>query len=165
MRRIFRSAMLPLLTLTVMAPLAAAHAATPTLQPGEWQYHADIHYRSGVMATGDLHKDWSVCVTASDAQLPAAMPATPGVQCDKPTLTAVGKAFHSTMTCTVQGQAGMTSTMRENFLITPADGQRRVTIDGTVHQTISGLPVAVPDSVIDVHTTGVRTGDCAATAK
>ena len=165
MSRMLHPAPLLLLGLAVMASLADAHAATPTLQPGEWHYHADIHYRSGVMAAGDLHKNWSVCVTTSDAQLPTAMPAAPGVQCDKPTLTAVGKVFRSTMTCTVQGQAGMTSTMRENFLITPADERTRVTIDGTVQQTISGLPVAVPDSLIDVHTTGVRTGDCAVTAK
>ena len=165
MSRMLHPALLLLLGLTVMAPLAAARAATPTLQPGEWHYHADIHYRSGAIAAGDLHKDWSVCVKASDARLPTAMPATPGVQCDQPTLTAVGKAFHSTMTCTVQGQAGMTSTMHEDFLITPTDGQTRVTIDGTVHQSISGLPIAVPETVLDVHTTGVRSGDCAATAK
>ncbi|HVC00728.1 MAG TPA: hypothetical protein VND80_00855 [Steroidobacteraceae bacterium] len=40
--------------------------------------------------------------------------------------------------------------------------KRRIVMDGTVRQTFSGGPVALPGAVMTVHTTGVRTGGCAA---
>lgn len=150
------------LALGLVASWSMAQAADPILAPGAWSYHADIHYQSGAMATGDLHRDWTVCVRPGETQLPTAMPKTPGLSCDKPSLTSMGRAFHVTMTCTARGQGNMSSTMREDFTITPSADKTKVSIDGSVHQSISGLPIAMPETVTTVLTTGERTGACTA---
>lgn len=151
------------LALTAAGACSTAGAVEAYLQPGRWHYHADIHYTAGAMSNGNLHKDWTRCVDAAEANRPpSGMPATPNVKCDKPTLNVVGKAYHTVITCTAQTANGMTSTIHDDFTFTPTDDHRKITIDGTVHQTITGLPVAIPPSVMTMHTVGVRTGECKA---
>ena len=146
----------------VLAAVAQAHAGDPIIAPGQWSYQADIHYHSGMMRGGALHKTWSSCVKPGDTRIPKVMPSAPGVRCDKPTLTVAGKTLNTAMRCTSTAANGFVSKIVENFAITPSADKRKIVMDGTVHQSFTGGPVALPAAVMRVHTTGVRTGRCSA---
>ncbi len=150
------------LGLSALAAVGIAHAGAPIIAPGQWSYQADIRYHSGMMRGGTLHKTWSSCVKPGDTQIPKVMPSTPGVHCDKPTLTVAGKTLHTAMRCTSTAANGFVSKIVESFAITPSADKRKIVMDGTVHQSFSGGPVALPAAVMSVHTTGVRTGGCSA---
>ncbi len=151
------------LALTVAVAVAAsgvaARAATPVLAPGEWHYHSQVTYRSGMMNGRSMHNDWKVCVKPNDTQPPTPMPHAPGVHCDPPTLVVAAGAWHTTLSCTAETH-GMVTKMVDRFVITPSADKRKVVIDGTVHQSFSGGPVALPSSVMSLHTTGERVGPC-----
>ncbi len=158
-----RTRTLQLLALTLAMAGAglsvAVHAATPVLAPGEWHYESQVTYRSGMMNGRSMHNDWKVCVKPQDTQPPMPIPHAPGVHCDPPTLVVAGGAWHTTLSCTAESQ-GMVTKMVDRFVITPSADNRRVVIDGTVHQSFSGGPVALPSSVMSLHTTGERVGPC-----
>lgn len=139
-------------------------AAGPMINPGQWHYAAQLTYKSGMLGGHSMHKEWNVCVSPAQAEHPTPLPQVPGVQCDKPTLTTVGKAIHTSMTCTTQTPQGIASSLHDDFTITPSDNRNKVTIDGTVHQSFTSPVVHIPDADLAVQTTGVRTGDCTAAA-
>ncbi|MDE2296490.1 MAG: hypothetical protein KGL36_13690 [Gammaproteobacteria bacterium] len=151
----------PTFALAVMTSSVAARAATPVLAPGEWHYQSQVTYRSGMMNGRSMHSEWKVCVKPSDTQPPMPVPHTPGVHCDPPTLVVAAGAWHTSLSCTAESH-GLVTKMVDRFVITPSADKRKVMIDGTVHQSFSGSPVALPASVMSLHTTGERVGPCGA---
>ena len=151
----------PTLALAVVALGAVARGATPVLAPGEWHYHSQVTYQGGMMNGRSMHNDWKVCVKPNDTQPPMPVPHAPGVHCDPPTLVVTDGAWHTTLRCTAESH-GMVTKMVDQFVITPSADKRKVTIEGTVHQSFSGGPVALPSSVMSLRTTGERVGSCGA---
>ena len=149
----------PMLALAFVGAGVAARAATPVLAPGEWHYRSQMTYRSGMLNGRSMHRDWKVCVKPNDTQPPTPIPHTPGVHCEPPTLTVAGGAWHTTLKCTAHSHSIVT-TMVDEFVITPSADKHQVVIDGTVHQSFSGGPIALPSSVMSLHTTGERVGPC-----
>jgi hypothetical protein len=144
----------------LLMPLVAMAAPPLHLQKGEWSYHGTTTINSGPMAGRTLKRDWKQCVVHADR--PPKMtphPRTGQVSCTAPTMTTSKTSYRTTMSCTSKVR-GMTMKLDEDYTFTPADDGASVNIKGTVHQTISGAPVAMP--AIDMHTTvtGKRTGAC-----
>ncbi len=147
------------IAVAVVASSVAARAATPVLAPGEWHYRSRVTYQSGMMNGRSMHNEWRVCVKPNDTQPPTPIPHAPGVHCDPPTLVVTAGAWHTTLSCTAASH-GMVTKMVDQFVITPSADKRKVTIDGTVHQSFTGGPVTLPPSVMSLHTSGERIGPC-----
>lgn len=159
--------MKPALALLAFISLPGLALATPPktrLQPGSWEFH----YRSTVQTSGHtmptIDQSAQQCIKdTSPTKLPL-MPKPPAnIKCTAPILRTRGKAYHVTMVCTATEPDGMLTRMAESFMIAPSDDGGRVTIDGTVHQRITGSPVPIPPVLVKISVAGHRTGKCLAT--
>ena len=165
--RAFRSTVVLAAVLAAFAAARAGANPPPAFQkPGEWHYQSETRYDAGPMSHGDVHNQWSVCVTDAAAQTPpSGMPHAAGVKCDKPTLQVTKGSYHTGMTCTAHSANGADSLIKTDFTFTPSPDRTSMVMDGTVHQTITGLPVTIPPAVMHMHITGTRVGACAAAGK
>ncbi len=152
---------LALLTLISLSGLALATPPTTRLQPGSWEFH----YRSTVQTSGHtmptIDQSAQQCIRDTDPTKLPLMPKLPAnIKCTAPTLRTSHKGYHVTMVCTATEPNGMLTRMAESFMIAPSDDGSQVTIDGTVHQRITGSPVPIPPVLVKISVAGHRTGLC-----
>lgn len=153
-------------TLAVLAvislPALAVTSAPPTrLQPGLWQFHYQSMTDMGGHAIPGINQSTQKCIRDTNpAKLPL-MPKLPGnIKCTAPILQTVSGGYHVTMACTASEPNGLVTQMDEVFTIAPSADGSQITIDGTVHQHITGSPVPIPPVLVTVSATGHRIGTC-----
>ena len=148
---------LALLGLISLPALALVNPVPTRLQPGLWQFH----YRSTTEMEGHaipaIDHSAQQCIKDTD---PAKLPAN--IKCTAPTLRTSAKGYHVTMACTASEPNGMVTQMDEVFMIAPNHDGSQITIDGTVHQRITGSPVPIPPVLVKISATGHRIGTCLA---
>ena len=154
---------LALLSLISLPALALVNPVPTRLQPGLWQFH----YRSTTEMEGHaipaIDHSAQQCIKDTDpAKLPL-MPKLPAnIKCTAPTLRTSAEGYHVTMACTASEPNGMVTPMDEVFMIAPSHNGSQITIDGTVHQRITGSPVPIPPVLVKISATGHRIGTCLA---
>ncbi len=147
-----------LLLLLLISPIAvAAPPPSPNLQQGKWQWHTHIIYSKAPVAMAPMDKTYTSCVKASKTI--HLLPPAQNRVCSKPTMTASAKGYHVKMSCTVKASR-YTMHIAEDFVIQPGPHGKRTHLQGTVKQTMSGVPGNLGDIDLQVMASGQRIGRC-----
>lgn len=151
--------------LAMLPALALAQPPATRLQPGLWRFH----YRTEVyMPSRSIPPQASTvqrCIANTDPQKLPLLPKLPGnIRCTPPQLQTSASNYHVTMSCTASEAGGMVSKMDEDFVITPGPHGDSMRFSGTVHQRITGMPVAIPPVTSHIRADGRRVGPCSAAA-
>lgn len=159
--RHFTTAIVPL-TFAVLPALAMAGPPATHMTPGLWTFHyqSTVNVYGRVMTT---HQSSRECVkdgNPAKMQWMRKMPAN--IKCTAPTLQVVGKGYHVTMSCTANEPNGMVTHMNEDFLMTLLDNGDQMNYTGTVDQHITGTPVPIPATHVNLSAHGKRLGPCLA---
>lgn len=147
----------------VSGALFAADTPPPSthLQKGEWAYHSVVTFKDGLMAGRTVHKNWKTCVKSERDAARSLVPHTGNgdTTCSRPTLSYSKKGYRTVMTCETRAH-GMTSRIREDFLLKAGKGGTTFKAHGKVRQQlmVGSTPSRTMHMTIDID--GKRTGVC-----
>lgn len=161
MNRRHMKSTLALLALSSLPALALTSPPATRMEPGLWQFHYQSTTEMDGHVIPTISRTTRKCIRNTNPATLPLMPKVPAnVKCSTPTLQTIDKGYHVTMACTASESNGMVTQLDEAFMITPRDGGSQISIDGTVHQRITGSPMPIPPVLVKISATGRRIGMC-----
>ena len=149
------------LALALLPAIARATPPSTQLQPGLWMFHYTSTVQMFAGAARTIHQTARECIKDTNpAKVPLMAKLPPNIHCTAPALQVIAQGYHVTMACTASEPNGMVTHLAEDFVITPGNDGSQISFAGTVHQRITGAPVAIPAAAVHISAQGHRIGLC-----